>query len=96
MHAYRVKKYIGAFCAVLGHVDAIAFTAGVGERGPEYRDSVLTGLEELGIVIDHEKNANTQKGEFAVIHAENSNMIRSGETRNVTRIPKNITGMTFL
>ncbi|MBO5392153.1 MAG: acetate kinase, partial [Pseudomonas sp.] len=43
MHAYKVKKYIGAYYAALGTVDAICFTAGVGEGGCEYRQSVLEG-----------------------------------------------------
>ncbi len=73
MHAYRVKKYIGAFYAVLGTVDAIAFTAGVGEFGCEYRESVLEGLEGLGIVLDKDKNlTNFKRGEVNVISADNS------------------------
>ena len=72
MHSYRVKKYIGSFCAVLGNVDAIAFTAGVGERGTEYREAVLTGLEGLGIVVDHEKNTHLTYGDYDVISADNS------------------------
>lgn len=72
MHAYRVKKYIGAFYAVLGTVDAIAFTAGVGENGIEYRESVLEGLEGLGIVLDKDKNKNFKRGEVNVISADDS------------------------
>ena len=72
MHAYKVKKYIGAFYAVLGTVDAIAFTAGVGENGIEYRESVLTGLEGLGIVLDKDKNKNFKRGEVNVISADDS------------------------
>ena len=56
MHAYRVKKYIGSYMAALGGVDAIAFTAGVGENGCEYREMVLSGLESFGIVLDKDKN----------------------------------------
>ncbi|MBQ3158172.1 MAG: acetate kinase, partial [Clostridia bacterium] len=56
MHAYRVRKYIGSYMAVLGGCDAIAFTAGVGENGNEYREQVLEGLEDLGIVLDKNKN----------------------------------------
>ncbi|MBR2909668.1 MAG: acetate kinase [Clostridia bacterium] len=56
MHAYRVRKYIGSYMAVLGGCDAIAFTAGVGENGNEYREQVLEGLEDLGIVLDKDKN----------------------------------------
>ncbi len=56
MECYRLKKYIGAYMAVLGRVDAIVFTAGVGERGWEMREEVLSGLEGFGIKIDIEKN----------------------------------------
>jgi acetate kinase len=56
IESYRIKKYIGAYYAALGHVDAIVFTAGVGEMGPVTRKLALSGLEELGIVIDQKKN----------------------------------------
>ena len=73
MHAYRVKKYIGAFYAALGTVDAIAFTAGVGEGGCEYRQSVLEGLEGLGICVDKDKNiTNFKRGEMNVISTDDS------------------------
>jgi acetate kinase len=73
MHAYRVKKYIGSFYAALGTVDAIAFTAGVGEFGCEYRESVLSGLEGMGIVLDKDKNlTNFKRGEVNVISADDS------------------------
>jgi len=57
IEGYRIKKYIGAYYAALGHVDALVFTAGVGEMGPETRRLATEGLEELGIVIDAKKNA---------------------------------------
>lgn len=72
MHAYKVKKYIGSYIAALGHVDAIAFTAGVGERGAMYRESVLTGLEELGIVFDKERNYSKDHAEQFLISADDS------------------------
>ena len=56
MEALRIKKYIGAFMAELGHVDAIVFTAGVGERGPITRFKACSGLEKYGIKIDAQKN----------------------------------------
>ena len=52
----RVKKYIGAFSALLGRVDALVFTAGVGEYATFIRSIILDGLEELGFVYDPEKN----------------------------------------
>ncbi len=72
MHAYRVKKYIGAFYAALGSVDAICFTAGVGENGSEYREMVLDGLAGMGIVLDKDKNTNFKRGEINVISADDS------------------------
>ncbi len=56
LESYRIKKYIGAYYAALGHVDALIFTAGVGEMGPVTRKLATSGLEELGIVIDQKKN----------------------------------------
>lgn len=56
MEAYRIRKYIGAYYAVLGKVDAIVFTAGVGEKSPIIREKALSGLENLGIYLDKEKN----------------------------------------
>ena len=72
MHAYRVKKYIGSFYAALGTVDAICFTAGVGENGSEYREAVLEGLQGMGIVIDKDKNTNFKRGEINVISSDDS------------------------
>jgi acetate kinase len=57
MEAHRVKKYIGAYLAALGRVDALVFTAGVGEFSAFMREKFLAGLEGLGIVYDPAKNA---------------------------------------
>lgn len=56
MEGYRLKKYLGAYSAALGRVDAVVFTAGVGERGPITRAACLEGLENLGIAFDTKKN----------------------------------------
>ncbi len=68
MESIRIKKYIGAFMAELGHVDAIVFTAGVGEHGPLFRLKSTTGLENYGIKIDEQKNAlsNTSNAETCI------------------------------
>jgi acetate kinase len=57
MEGYRLKKYIGAYAAALGQVDAVVFTAGVGERGPTIRRKAVEGLEFMGIKLDEERNA---------------------------------------
>ena len=54
--AYEVRKYIGSYAAAMGGVDVITFTAGVGENGPDMRESICEGLEFLGVHVDHEKN----------------------------------------
>ncbi|MGL5514739.1 MAG: acetate/propionate family kinase [Sporomusa sp.] len=56
MFAYRVRKYIGSYVAALGGVDAIVFTAGLGENSISMRDQVCNGLEFLGTRIDPDKN----------------------------------------
>ncbi len=56
MFCYRVRKYIGAYIAVLGRVDAIVFGGGIGERSPEIRRRICEPLEPLGILIDEELN----------------------------------------
>ncbi|MFK0289252.1 acetate kinase [Streptomyces sp. NPDC090442] len=52
IYIHRLKKYIGAYCAVLGKVDAVAFTAGVGENAAPVRAAAVAGLEELGLAVD--------------------------------------------
>ena len=57
MEVHRLKKYIGGYMAVLGRVDALVFTAGVGEFAAWIRGKILDGLEGLGVVYDPKKNA---------------------------------------
>ncbi|MDX3386762.1 acetate kinase [Streptomyces niveiscabiei] len=57
IYVHRLKKYIGAYYAVLGKVDAVAFTAGVGENAAEVRAAALAGLEGLGLAVDPARNA---------------------------------------
>ncbi|WP_462270039.1 acetate/propionate family kinase [Desulfobacter sp.] len=57
MLCHGIKKYIGAYYAVLGRLDAIAFTAGIGENDTQIRGKCLEGLEHLGIIVDQEVNA---------------------------------------
>ena len=71
MYDYRIKKYIGAYAAALGGVDAIVFTAGVGENQTGTREHACESLEFLGIKIDVAKNA-TIRGEEAIISTPES------------------------
>jgi acetate kinase len=56
VYCYRIRKYVGAYVAVLGRVDAVVFTAGVGENDPIVRGRALGGLDGLGIAIDARRN----------------------------------------
>lgn len=53
---YRIRKYIGAFTAVMGGLDVLVFTAGIGENSPIVREKACSGLEGLGLVMDSGKN----------------------------------------
>ncbi len=72
MYAYRIKKYIGAYIAALGRVDALVFTAGVGENSLLVRELVCTGLDLLGVTLDAEKNATAARGQLSEIQAADS------------------------
>lgn len=57
VYIHRLKKYIGAYYAILGKVDAVVFTAGVGENAAPVREAAIAGLEELGLTVDSGLNA---------------------------------------
>jgi len=68
IEAYRLKKYIGSYMAAVGRLDAVVFTAGVGEMGWPIRERAIEGLEHLGIYLDKERNkgAMTRKRESLI------------------------------
>lgn len=68
----RVRGYIGSYMTELEHVDAIVFTAGVGENSIEMRESIVNGLKSLGIKIDTERN--NVRGEDKLISADDSSI----------------------
>lgn len=59
---HRLRKYVGAYLAVLGHTDVISFTAGIGENDAAVRRDAVAGMEELGIVLDERRNLGGGKG----------------------------------
>jgi acetate kinase len=71
MNAYRIKKYIGAYVAAMNGLDAIVFTAGIGENSSFIRKLVCTNMDYFGIELDEEKN-NIRAKVLAEIHTENS------------------------
>src|SRR5262249_16385658 len=62
-YCYRIRKYIGAYLAALGHVDAVVFTAGVGENSATVRAGAGAGLEHLGVSVGPERNGQESKEE---------------------------------
>lgn len=70
IYEYRIRKYIGAYAVALDGVDAIVFTAGIGENSPFLRQRVCEGLGFLGVTIDLEKNKS--RGKEVDITGENS------------------------
>ncbi|WP_406682741.1 acetate kinase [Seonamhaeicola sp. MEBiC1930] len=62
MNAYRIKKYIGSYAAIMNGLDAIVFTAGIGENSDVMRKRVCSNLEYLGINLDDAKNAVRSSG----------------------------------
>jgi len=72
IEAYRLRKYIGSYMAVLGRLDAVVFTAGVGERGWQIREMACHGLEHMGIHLDLERNRAAVKGNECLITTDDS------------------------
>ena len=72
MFVYRIKKYIGNYSAILGHLDGIVFTAGIGEHDVEIRERCCEKLERLGILLDPEKNRSPHEGSLQINKSESS------------------------
>ena len=72
MFSYGIKKYIGSYAAAMGGVDAVVFTAGVGENDAQTRWDITQGLEFLGIKVDAEKNK--IRGKVADVSAEGASV----------------------
>jgi acetate kinase len=78
VYVHRIRKYLGAYAAVLGRLDAVVFTAGVGENSDTLRERICADLEVLGMRLDAARNdgqraANAPDGVVAV-HAEDSDV----------------------
>ena len=75
MFCYRIRKYIGAYTAALGRLDAVVFTAGVGENDPVVRERALENLTVMGIALDREKNRAGGDGPFSIHAAESRTQV---------------------
>lgn len=72
MLCHSIKKYIGAYAAIMGGVDAIVFTGGIGENTVRLRQQVLEGLEFMGVKLDSNKNENLPRGTSELISTKDS------------------------
>jgi len=90
MYCYRIRRYVGMYAMVLGGVDAIVFTAGVGENNPELRGEILATAGFLGVEIDQERNSrnetvistNASRVKVMVVPT-NEELVIARETRNL-------------
>jgi acetate kinase len=81
MFIYQCRKYIGAYAAAMGGIDAVVFTAGVGENNDDIREKAVEGLSFMGLNIDKQKN----KG----LRGVEANLTAEGSTAQVLMIPTN-------
>ena len=93
MYCYRVKKYIGAYMAVLSSVDALVFTAGIGENSPELRWHVCEGLEKLGVRIDSGRNNRNEREISCPDSPVRVLVIRTNEELMIARETVRVTGL---
>jgi acetate kinase len=56
IYAYRARKYVGAYAAAMGGLDAVVFTGGIGENSPSMRRRICDGLDLIGLTLDHDRN----------------------------------------
>lgn len=87
VYAYRIRKYVGAYAAAMGGVDAIAFTGGVGENSAAIRTRALRDLGFLGVEVDEDRNGVLTGGEEGHFHGGPVALlvIRSGEELTIAR-----------
>ena len=101
MYSYRIKKYIGSYVAAMNGIDALVFTAGVGEFTPLIRELVTNDMEYLGIVLDKNKNLKAKRGEIVDLSSDksrvkvliiptNEELVIAEETQKLIEKPKKI------
>ncbi len=94
MLAYRVRKYVGSYIAVLGGVDAVVFTGGIGEHSPRIRGLVMENMEFCGAKFDQKKNEEYSSG-IGYLNAEDSKVkiivLPTNEELSIARETKELT-----
>lgn len=90
VYSYRIRKYIGAYCAVLGHVDALAFTGGIGENDSLVRSMICEGLEFFGMELAEEKNASVHGDIHLISNAESLTQVFVVKTDEESEIAEQV------
>jgi len=85
---YRIKKYIGAYIAILGRVDAVVFAGGIGEHSATVREAVCSGLEHLGLGLDRAKNRRFSHGATMIHHPGSRVAIIAAQTNEAMQMAK--------
>ena len=91
MFTYRIIKEAGAMIAVLGGIDALIFTAGIGENDSELRANIMKGLKFLGFVLDENANKtkarkiSAEEGRIALVMPTNEEIMIARETADIIR-----------
>ncbi|MFV2073768.1 MAG: acetate kinase, partial [Thermoanaerobaculales bacterium] len=88
MFCYRIKKYLAAYAAAMGGIDAVFFTGGIGENSPEVRETALTGLEFMGIVLHRDRNSSLigAEGEISTDESKvRAMVVPTNEERTIAR-----------
>lgn len=91
IYAYRARKYVGAYAAALGGLDAVVFTGGIGENSASMRARIVEGLGFMGITIDGERNQNAVRSDAPSVRIDGNKaalsilMIRTAEEWMIAR-----------
>ena len=85
---YRIKKYIGAYIAILGRVDAVIFAGGIGEHSTTVREAVCSRLEHLGLVLDTAKNRHFTHSAKMLHHPESRVAIIAAQTNEAMQMAR--------
>ncbi len=94
IYTYRIKKYIGAYMTLLGNLEAILFTAGIGENAALIREMILENLDHLGIGLDKNKNNSSPRGKISEIQNSTSKIktiiVPTDEEREIAEQTKEV------
>jgi acetate kinase len=93
VYCHRIRKYVGAYAAVLGRLDAVVFTAGVGERDPDVRAGSLRGLGLLGIEVDPARNFADSAGARRISTDESSAQVLVVPTNEELSIARQVVAL---